>query len=70
MCSHPLIMSFVDTAVDEYNLYLLLNYIPGVELFQAIRDIGSFFTLGLLTVVQGRYFAACMIVQMEYLHNK
>lgn len=56
--------------MDEYNLYLLLNYIPGVELFQAIRDIGSFFTLGLLTVVQGRYFAACMIVQMEYLHNK
>ena len=27
MCDHPLIMSFVDTYVDDYNLYLLLNYI-------------------------------------------
>lgn len=33
MCNHPLIMNFVDTFVDDYNLYLLLNYIPGVELF-------------------------------------
>jgi hypothetical protein len=34
-------MNFIDTSVDDQNLYLLLNYITGVELFQAIRDIGS-----------------------------
>ena len=31
---------YKDSYVDDYNLYLLLNYIPGVELFDAIRDIG------------------------------
>ena len=33
-------MGFFRSFKDENNIYLLNEYIPGVELFDAIRDIG------------------------------
>lgn len=39
-CNHPLIMGFETSFYDDYNIYFLLNYISGMELFDAIREIG------------------------------
>jgi len=27
---------------DDYNIYFLMEYVSGIELFDAIRDIGKF----------------------------
>ena len=34
-------MQFIRSYKDEYQIYFLLEYIQGVELFDAIRDIGN-----------------------------
>lgn len=33
-------MHFFRSFKDENNIYILNEYIPGIELFDAIRDIG------------------------------
>lgn len=37
---HPFIMRFYRSFKDEENVYFLTEYIPGIELFDAIRVIG------------------------------
>ena len=41
----PLIMEFFRTYKDEQNVYFLTEYIPGMELFDVIREIGNFFEM-------------------------
>lgn len=36
----PFIMQFMRTYKDENQIYFLLEYIKGMELFDVIRDIG------------------------------
>lgn len=40
MVDHPFIMRFYRSFKDAENVYLLTEYIPGEELFDAIRVIG------------------------------
>ena len=37
----PFIMQFMRTYKDENQIYFLLEYIKGLELFDVIRDIGN-----------------------------
>ncbi|CAD8086133.1 unnamed protein product [Paramecium sonneborni] len=60
---HPFIMQFYRSFKDENNIYLLNEYIPGVELFDAIREIG------LLNKNDSQFYLAQMILQTEYLHT-
>lgn len=55
LCNHPLIMTLYSSFTDEYNVYFLLSYISGMELFDAIREIG------LLSVDQSSYFTGCLL---------
>ena len=41
ICNHPLIMKFESSFTDDFYIYFLLNYISGMELFDAIREIGN-----------------------------
>ena len=34
------IMNYIKTIKDEYFIYFILEYIRGIELFDAIREIG------------------------------
>lgn len=36
----PLIMKFIRTFRDESNVYFLIEYVRGMELFDVIREIG------------------------------
>eukprot|EP00825_Cyclidium_porcatum_P044394 TRINITY_DN6505_c0_g1_i4.p1 TRINITY_DN6505_c0_g1~~TRINITY_DN6505_c0_g1_i4.p1 ORF type:complete len:269 (+),score=48.00 TRINITY_DN6505_c0_g1_i4:169-975(+) len=47
---------------DSY-IYFLLEFVPGIELFDAIREIG------LLDTRQTQFYVAQMILQIEYLHQ-
>lgn len=48
---------------DENSVYFLLEFLEGVELFDAIREIG------LMTNEQSRFYIGSMILAIEYLHN-
>ncbi|CAD8084743.1 unnamed protein product [Paramecium sonneborni] len=59
---HPFIMHFFRSFKDDNNIYLLNEYIPGLELFDAIREIG------LLNKNDSQFYISQMILQTEYLH--
>ena len=72
-------MNFIRTYKDEYQVFFLLEYIKGMELFDVIREIGilSFFTvilnktiyiIGLLSSNDSQYYIGSMILAIEYLH--
>ena len=42
MANFPFIMQFLRSYKDDYQIYFLLEYIKGMELFDVIRDIGIF----------------------------
>ena len=48
---HPFILKFYRSYKDNENIYFLTEYIPGMELFDAIRVIGNIIKLiiGLLS---------------------
>jgi cGMP-dependent protein kinase 1 len=70
---HPFIMSMVTTYEDENNQYFLTEFIRGIELFDVIREIGTFPHLtsppGLLSGEQARFYVASLILCIEYLHH-
>jgi len=61
---HPFIMKLVKTYKDDDRLYFLTEYIRGIELFDAIREIG------LLNRYQAQFYTASMIMAMSYLHER
>lgn len=61
---HPFIVKLVRTMKDTSNIYFLMEYIKGKELFDVIRDIG------LLDPSQTKFYACSMILAIEYLHER
>ncbi len=61
---HPNIMSFYRTYQDKHNIYFILEYIRGQELFDAIRVIG------LLGTSDSQYFIGSILLALEYLHHR
>lgn len=60
----PFCMKFFKTYKDQKRLYFLLEYVNGIELFDAMRE------LGILTTELSRFYTATLILTMEYLHSK
>lgn len=48
---------------DDFNVYFLIEFISGMELFDVIRDIG------LLKTYDSQFYVGSLIVCMEYLHT-
>ena len=61
---HPFIVKLVKTLKDSRNIYFLMEYIEGKELFDVIRDIG------LLDTQQTKFYACSMMCAIEYLHER
>ncbi|KAL0021763.1 hypothetical protein WJX79_006133 [Trebouxia sp. C0005] len=61
---HPFIISLKSTFQDSQKLYLLLEYVPGGELFKHLRSAGKF-SLG-----QARFYAASIFLVFEKLHQQ
>lgn len=61
---HPFIVKLVKCLKDSKNIYFLMEYIRGKELFDVIRDIG------LLDKVQTQFYGASMMLAIEYLHER
>lgn len=56
-------MQFIRCYKDEYNIYFLLEFIKGLELFDTIREIG------LLSTYDSQFYIGSMILVLEYLHS-
>lgn len=57
-------MKYYGSFMDEYNIYLVLQYIKGSELFDYIHTKGVFSAEDML------YYAASLVNILEYLHSK
>jgi len=61
---HPGIVKLYNTWNDPNNLYLLMEYVPGGELFYYIRLYGN------LSTEITRFYCAEIILVIEYLHSR
>ncbi|OMJ96378.1 hypothetical protein SteCoe_134 [Stentor coeruleus] len=61
---HMLILKLVKTFKDQKRLYFLLEYVRGQDLFDVIRE------LGLVSDDDSRFYASCMIMIFEHLHER
>ena len=61
---NPFIVKLVKTMKDTKNIYFLMEYIKGKELFDVIRVIG------LLNENQTKFYGGSMLLAIEYLHER
>ena len=61
---HPFIVKLVKCLEDKKNIYFLMEYLKGKELFDVIRDIG------LLNKEQTNFYIASMLIAINYLHTR
>ena len=61
---HPFIVKLVKCLKDDKNIFFLLEYIKGKELFDVIRDIGY------LNKEQTNFYIASMMIAIQYLHER
>ncbi|CAG5132067.1 unnamed protein product [Candidula unifasciata] len=62
--SHPFLVNLLWAHKDDTFLYMLLEYVPGGELFSYLRSMGRFSNSA------GNFYASEIIVALEYLHGK
>ncbi|KAJ2700432.1 cAMP-dependent protein kinase catalytic subunit [Coemansia sp. IMI 203386] len=61
---HPFIVRLECTMQNERNLYMLMEYVPGGELFSHLRRAGRF------PDDVARFYAAEIVLALDYLHSK
>ena len=61
---HPFIVKLVKCLENEKNIFFLMEYVKGKELFNIIRDIG------LLSKEQNNFYIASMLIAINYLHSR
>ncbi len=60
----PFIMKYERSFKDENNIYFLTELVRGIELFDAIRDIG------LLKTYDSQFYIGSLLLALEYLHTR
>ncbi|XP_064614765.1 cAMP-dependent protein kinase catalytic subunit PRKX-like [Liolophura sinensis] len=62
--SHPFIVNMYWSHHDEKFLYMLLEFVPGGELFSLLRNIGRF------TTNTANFYACEIVCGLDYLHSQ
>ncbi|KAG0743902.1 hypothetical protein G6F57_000587 [Rhizopus arrhizus] len=62
--AHPFLVNMWGTFQDCYNLYMIMDYVPGGELFSVLRRSQRF------PDHVAKFYAAEVILAIEYLHGK
>jgi cGMP-dependent protein kinase len=60
----PFIVEFVASYKDSYNVYFMLEYVKGLELFEVIRDIG------ILNTFEAQFYTGSLILACEHMHTQ
>lgn len=61
---HPFIVKLVKTLKDQNNIFFLMEYVRGKELWDVIREIG------LLSKYQTQFYGASLLHAIDYLHER
>jgi cGMP-dependent protein kinase len=61
---HVFIVKLVKTFKDDKRLYLLMEFVKGMDLFDVLRK------MGLLNDKDSKFFAASLILMIEHLHER
>ncbi|VDK54101.1 unnamed protein product [Cylicostephanus goldi] len=61
---HPFIVKLISTDKDDTNLYMIMEFIPGGELFSYLRASRVF------SNTMSRFYAAEIVCALEYIHGK
>jgi len=61
--AHPFIVNLYAAFQDQANLYMLMEYVIGGELFSQLRKVGRF------TNDTAKFYAAEIVLALEYLHS-
>ena len=61
---HVFIVKLIRTFKDEKRIYLLMELVRGMDLFDVLRQ------LGLVTEQDSRFYTACLLVMLEHLHER
>jgi len=64
MVDHPFVVNMIWSTQDTRNIYLLFEFVLGGELFSHLRNAGRF------TGEMSRFYAAEILLALEYLHSK
>ena len=62
--AHPFIVNLYSSFQDEKNVYMLMEYVIGGELFSQLRKVGRF------SNETSRFYAAEIVLALDYLHSK
>jgi cGMP-dependent protein kinase len=60
----PMMLNFVRSFKDEHNIYFVMQYIPGWELFDIIRELDD------VPRKVCKFYISSLIICMEYLHMR
>lgn len=63
MMKHPFIVNFVMFHQDNYHLYLVLEYVPGGELYSLLRNLGN------LEINSVKFYSAQVVSIFESMHS-
>jgi serine/threonine protein kinase len=58
----PFIVGFVRAFHDSANIFLLMEYLRGKEMFEVIREMST------LNKPIARYYFGCIMLSIQYLH--
>jgi cGMP-dependent protein kinase len=61
---HPFIMKLVKNLKDDQDIYFLMEFVRGKELWDVIREIG------VLTKDQAQFYGCSMLLAIDYLHSR
>ena len=61
---HVMIMKMVKTLKDSARVYFLTEHIHGIDLFDALRNIG------LATDTDAKFYTGCMLLALDHLYEK
>ncbi|KAK2960845.1 putative cAMP-dependent protein kinase catalytic subunit beta [Blattamonas nauphoetae] len=64
VCEHPRIVHLYATMQDPDNIYLLMEFIPGGEIYTHLRRVERF------DVPTTKYYAAQLLTALEFMHTK
>ena len=62
--AHPFLVKFLGSAQDARHVRFVLEYVPGGELFSHLRRLGRF------SEPVARFYAAEVVLALEYLHDR
>jgi cGMP-dependent protein kinase 1 len=61
---HIMIVKLIKTFKDPLRIYFLMEYVKGKDLFDVLSEIGR------VSEEQAKFYAACLVVTLEYIHER